>query len=456
MRTIASYHDWAAGGWRSRLFCVAMASLIVAGLLQPVTAEDWPQWLGEKRDGVYSETGLVESIPEEGLEVVWRVPVAGGYSGPAVADGRVFLTDYVITAGKSLNNPDGRDRMEGSERMLALDAKTGKELWKVEYDRPYHLSYANGPRATPTVDEDRVYTLGAEGDLLCLKVADGEVVWKKQLAVEYGAESPIWGHAAHPLVHGDLLYCLAGGEGSVVVALNKLTGEEVWRNLSAPEIGYCPPTIQVLGGQERLIVWDAAALHALDPKTGEEFWSYPLQPRYGMSIAIPRISGDLMYVCGIGETAAMIQLGSDGRPKETLWTGKPKMGLYCANSTPQFVDGLVFGADCGTGEFIAANAKDGSYAWKTFALTTGGERRASHGTAFVIKNEDRYFVFTETGDLVLITLDAEGYEEHGRMHLLEPTGDCFGRPVVWSHPALANKRLFARNDKELVCVDLAK
>jgi outer membrane protein assembly factor BamB len=418
--------------------------------------EDWPQWLGARRDGVSRETGLVRQIPEGGLPVLWRTPVAGGYSGPAVADGRVFVMDYVSTAGTSTNNPGGRDAMQGTERVLAFDAATGKELWKFEYQRPYNLSYANGPRATPTVDGERVYTLGAEGDLLCLRVADGDLVWRKQLAEEYAAETPMWGHAAHPLVHGELLYCLAGGKGSVVVALNKLSGEEVWRAGTASEIGYCPPTIQELGGAERLLIWDAEALRALDPKTGAEFWSYALQPRYGMSISAPQRSGDLLYACGIGETAAMIRLGEDGRPAETLWTGKPKMGLYCANATPQFVGDMLFGSDCGTGEFIAVHAQDGSQAWKTFALTTGGDRRASHGTAFVIRNADHFLIFAETGELIMAELSAAGYQEHGRMQVLEPTGECFGRPVVWSHPALANKKLFVRNDQELVCVDLAE
>ena len=190
-------------------------------------ADDWPQWMGPQRDGVYRETGIAKSIPAEGLKVLWRAPIAGGYAGPAVAEQRVFVMDYLPTSGTSTNKPGGRDAMTGSERVLAFDATSGEQLWRVEYERPYNLSYANGPRATPTVDGQRVYALGAEGDLLCLKVDSGEIVWRKQLAEEYHAESPMWGHAAHPLVDGDLLNCLTGGAGSVVVALNKLTGAEV-------------------------------------------------------------------------------------------------------------------------------------------------------------------------------------------------------------------------------------
>jgi outer membrane protein assembly factor BamB len=421
-----------------------------------VSADDWPQWQGPNRDGQYREEGIAAAIPANGLQVKWRIPVSAGYSGPAVAAGRVFLMDYVKASGESTNQPGGRDSLTGTERILAFDAGTGKELWKVEYERPYNLSYANGPRATPTVDAAHVYTLGGEGDLLCIAVETGEIVWRKQLAEEYHTESPIWGHAAHPLVHGDLLYCLAGGEGSIVVALNKLTGEEVWRALSASEIGYCPPTIQTLGGKERLLIWDADALHALEPATGKVVWDYALKPRYGMSIAAPQLSGDLLFACGIGETAAMIRLDALGEPSKTLWTGQPQMGVYCANSTPIFDGKTIYGADCGTGELISVNAVDGNQNWKTFALTTGGERRASHGTAFIVQHRDKYMLFTETGDLVFAKFSPTDFQELGRMHVLEPTGDCFGRPVVWSHPAFANKCLFARNDNELVCVNLAE
>ncbi len=417
--------------------------------------EDWPQWMGTNRDGLSHEANIVERIPDEGLPVKWRVPVAGGYSGPAVAEGRVFITDFVAKSGTSTNNPGGRDKMTGTERVLCFDANSGQELWRVEDERQYNLSYASGPRATPTVDGERVYVLGAEGDLQCLQVATGDLLWKMQLAEEFKSESPIWGHAAHPLVHGDLLYCLAGGEGSVVVALDKLTGQVRWQALTASEIGYCPPSIHQLGGREHLIIWHADSLNALEPLTGKVIWTYPLQPRYGMAIAAPQISGNRLFACGIGETSVMLELNADGTPGEALWTGKPKIGVYSGNATALFDGKNIYGADCGSGAFIAVNAADGVRHWETFALTTGGDRRAAHGTAFVIKHRDKFMLFTETGDLVFAKFNEQGFEELGRMHLLEPTSEAMGRAVVWSHPALANQCLFVRNDKELVCVSLA-
>ncbi len=440
---------------RIDLVRIAVALVGMLFSITTVWADDWPQWMGPQRDDVYRESGIAKQIPPGGLPVVWRSPVHGGYAGPAVAEGRVFVMDYVTTEGKTTNDPATRDAVKGTERVLCFDATTGKELWKIRYERPYQISYASGPRATPTVDGKLVYTLGAEGDLLCTEVSSGTISWRKQLAETYKTQAPVWGYAAHPLVYGDLLITLAGGDGSVVVALDKLSGEERWRALSASEIGYCPPTIQKLGGRDHLIVWDADALHALEPTTGKVIWTKPLKPRYGMSITAPRVSGNLLFASGIGEVSGIFPLDDRGQPGESLWDGKPKIGVYCSNSTPAFEGNVIYGSDCGSGMMIAVNPQDGSRYWETFQPTTGGDRRASHGTVFIVKHEDRYLLFTETGDLVFAKLSPERYEEVGRMHVLDATSDAFGRPVVWSHPALANRKLYARNDKEIVCVDLS-
>ena len=432
-------------------YCVA----VFACLSSLASADDWPQWMGPQRDDVYRETNVAKTMPEGGLPILWRTPIHGGYSGPAVAGGRVFVTDFQSASGKSINDPGTRDKVQGTERVVCLDEATGKELWNVPYDLTYQISYANGPRATPTVDGQVVYGLGAEGNLLCLDVMTGKVVWKKQLAETYKTQAPIWGYAAHPLVYGELLVTLAGGEASVVVGLDKKTGEERWRALTASEIGYCPPSILKLGGKGHLLIWDADNINALDPMTGKVVWSKPLKPRYGMSITIPRLSGNLLFASGIGEVSGVFPIDAQGRPGDSLWDGKPKIGVYCANSTPTLDGDFVYGSDCGSGQMIAANLRDGTRLWETFKPTTGGDRRASHGTVFIIKHEDRYMLFTETGDLVFAKLSPKAYEEQARMHVLDATSDCFGRSVVWSHPALANRKLFARNDREIVCVDLS-
>lgn len=430
--------------------------LIVALLSASAQADDWPQWMGPNRDGIYRETGIVENIPTSGLQVLWRQPIGSGYAGPAVSSGRVFVPDYVLKTGTNSANPSIRDPIDGLERLVCLDVSTGKQLWKHEYSRPYKISYGNGPRATPTVDGERVYMLGAEGDLWCLSTSDGKVLWSRQLSREYKSETPIWGHAAHPLVRGNVLYVLAGGTGSVVVALDKMTGQERWRALSASEMGYCPPTLIKHDEREQLIIWHAESINSLDPDNGTVLWSTPLKPSYGMSIAAPRQSGNRLFASGIGEKGAMFELLPKASGVKTVWEGAPKKALYSGNSTPLFDGEMIYGSDCGGGAFIAVNAVDGSRAWETLQPTSGGTRRASHGTAFVVKRDDRYLLFSEKGDLIIAKLSPQKYEELGRFHVLEPTSDCFDRKVVWSHPAYANRCMFARNDKEIVCVSLAK
>lgn len=434
--------------------------LVVFGLLaaavSPARGADWTQWLGTQRDSVWRETGIVESFPAEGLPVKWRVPVAYGYAGPAVAQGRVFVPDFVNSAGELSNNPGVRVKLPGKERVVCLDAATGKQLWVHEHELVYELSYPAGPRCTPTVDGDKLYMLGAEGTLTCLKVEDGGVVWQKELKKEYQVEAPIWGFCAHPLVDGDLLYTLVGGEGSVVVAFDKNTGKEVWRALTATEPGYCPPTMIEHAGVKQLLVWHPQSLNSLNPATGKTYWSIALEPNYGMSVTAPRKEGEFLFASGIGNASALLKLASDKPDAEVIWRGTPKNAVYCSNSTPFLDAGMIYGADCQTGNLIGATMKDGERLWETLQPTSGGERRASHGTAFIVKQADRFFLFSETGDLILANLSPEGYKELGRFRVLEPTNESFGRPVVWSHPAFANKCVYARNDKEIVCVSLAE
>ncbi len=430
--------------------------LVVWGTLAVgADSADWPQWRGPERDGVWQETGIVEKFPEAGLPVKWRVPISGGYSGPAVANGKVYVTDYERTAGETGNDPGKRNELQGNERILCFDVATGDQLWMHSDPRPYQISYPAGPRATPTVANGKVYSLGAEGHLLCLDANSGKVLWQKVLQDEYQIEAPIWGFCGHPLIDGQKLICLVGGAGSVAVAFDKDTGKELWKALSASEPGYCPPTIITAAKTRQLLIWDADKLNSLNPETGKVYWSKPLKPSYGMSIMAPQMSGDLLFASGIGKVGAVFKLAQDQPGAELFWAGAAKTAVYCANSTPRLADGMIYGVDCDTGFLMGVKLDDGERVWQT-AEPTSGTRRAGHATAFLVHHEDRDFLFSETGDLILAKLTPAGYAEISRFHVLDPTGECFGRDVVWSHPAFADQCVFARNDKELVCVSLAK
>jgi outer membrane protein assembly factor BamB len=447
----------------------------LAALVHAARADDWPQWRGPARDGVWREQGIVRSIPPGGLPVVWRAEVKGGYAGPAVADGRVYLADYDRTEGDLANDPGSRTTLTGRERLLCLDAASGRLLWKHETDCPYAISYAAGPRCTPTVDDGRVYALGAEGNFFCLDAVTGAVLWQKDFKRDYAAPTPIWGFCGHPLVDGDRIVCLVGGPGSVAVAFDKRTGREVWRAVTASEPGYCPPTLIEASGVRQLLIWDADRINALEPATGRPLWSQDLKPSYGMSIMAPQVArtslGTVLFASGIGRVGALYRFGEAAVAPEILWRGGPKNAVYCANSTP-FIEGdTLYGCDCETGFLTAVDLATGDRLWET-GVPTLGDRRGRHGTAFLVRQgEDgpaargqnapqdrgvRTWLFSETGDLILARLSPAAYEEIGRFRLLDPTGECFGREVVWSHPAFAGRHVFARNDREIVCVSLAE
>ena len=435
--------------------------LILFLALTAVTAraDDWPQWQGPARDGVWRETGIMPALPAGGLPVKWRAEVAGGYSGPAVADGRVYLTDFQHAGTPPANDPQNRSKIPGRERVLCFAANDGRLLWKHEYDCSYAISYACGPRCTPTVAGGKVYALGAEGHLTCLDAISGKQLWAKHFARDYSAPTPIWGFSNHPLVDGDRLICLVGGAGSVAVAFDRHTGKELWRNLTASEPGYAPPTLVESAGVRQLLIWDADNLSSLDPATGKLLWSQPLKPSFGMSIMAPQVAatdqGQVLFASGIGNVGTLYRLDSTRPGAEPLWRNKPKASISCGNSTPYISGSTLYGCDCETGFLTAVDLTTAARRWET-GVPTMGERRGRHGTAFLVRQADRVWLFSETGDLILARLTPEAYEELGRSHLLDPTGECFGREVVWSHPAFAMKCVFARNDRELVCVSLAE
>jgi outer membrane protein assembly factor BamB len=437
-----------------------LPALLLALVFAPAAlADDWPQWMGPHRDGVWTETGIVDRLPQGGPKVLWRIPVAGGYSGPAVADGRVYLLDYARAAGDNKPNPIARNKLKGKERVLCVRAADGKPVWTHAYDCSYAISYPAGPRCTPTVHAGKVYTLGAMGNLLCLDAAKGKVLWSKDFPKDFGAPVPLWGFCGHPLVDGQKLICIVGGKGTAAMAFDKDTGKELWRSLSSKETGYSAPVIIKAGGVRQLLIWTGEALNSLNPDTGKSYWSFPLATYMGMSIMTPRQSGDYLFAGAVYGTAVGLKLDPDKPAAFLAWRGKNAKGtgLFPTNMTPFAEDGILYGVDQ-PGEFRAVKAATGERLWESWRPLTGKDKspQVPTGTIFVVKNADRFFLFTEKGELVISQLSPKGYKEVSRWKMLEPTGNAFGRPVVWSHPAFANCCIYARNDKELVCASLAK
>jgi outer membrane protein assembly factor BamB len=420
--------------------------------LSLAAADDWNQWRGVARDGVWNESNILTEFPDEGPRVIWKAPVANGYAGPAVANGKVFVADFVKEKGDDTPDPGKKSELTGSERVQCLDAKTGEQLWVHAYECNYKLSYPNGPRATPTVDGEHVYTLGAEGHLYCLKVDNGDVVWTRDLKKDYGMElAPHWGFAAHPLVDGDTLYCVVGGEGSVAVAFDKNDGTEKWRALSAKSPGYCPPTMIEAGGTKQLIIWHPESLNGLNPQTGEVYWSFKMKPAYGMSIIAPIKYDDYLYATALQGTSILLKLDTEKPTATKIWEGH---GVHPDHNPPLIVDGHIYGVD-EQGHLRCIELESGKRVWETLATATK-QRPANSTTGFLVKNQDHYYLMTEQGELIVAKLSPDGYQELDRAKILEPTSRTGNRDVVWSHPAFAERCMFARNDKEIVCISLAK
>ena len=417
-----------------------------------VSADDWPQWMGPQRDNVWREDGLLEKFPAGGPKVLWSTPVAGGYSGPAVSGGKVCITDYVTADNVKVDNFDRRE-FSGTERIHCLDEATGKVLWTHEYPVKYSISYPAGPRCTPVMHEGLVYALGAEGHLFCLSTDSGKVVWSHDLKKEYSTTAPLWGYAAHPLIDGDNLLTLAGGEGTHIVALNRLTGQEVWRSTSsgAQGQGYCPPTIINHGGARQLIMYKPDAVVSLDPATGKQYWSLPYEASNGSIIMSPVLSGNYLYAAGYSNKSLMMELDPARPAARELW--RDKSNIICPVNVQPFLDKEVLYGFDQKGVLRALTIPDGKRLWETSDAI--GKRPAGSETAFIVRQGSRYVLFNELGELLLAELTAEGYQEIDRAKVIEPSNFAFGREVVWSMPAFANRHVYLRNDNQIICVDFA-
>ena len=432
----------------------------MGALLGVGRADDWPQWLGPKRDGVWRESGVLREFPPGGPKVRWRAEIGAGYAGPAVAGDKVYVIDRIVAPKAATPaDPFQRGKIPGVERVLCLNEADGKLAWKHEYDCPYDMSYPAGPRATPLVEEDRVYTLGAEGHLICFERESGKVLWSRDFKKDFGVGTPLWGFAGHPLIDGNKLFCLVGGRGSVAVAFDKLTGKELWRALSAKEPGYAPPTMIEAAGGKQLIIWHPESINALEPENGKVFWSVPMEVRSGLSVPTPRQEGDRLFITSFYNGPIMLRLAQDKPGATVEWRGKSNSerntdGLHSIMPTP-FIEGDHIYGVCSYGQLRCLKAATGQRVWETLEATTGG-KEARWANAFLVKNGDRFFLANEKGDLIIARLTPEGYKEISRTHLLEPTNTAAGRDVVWSHPAFANRSVYARNDKEIVCVSLAE
>src|SRR4029450_3010968 len=369
---------------------------------------------------------------------------------------RVFVADCALA-------PTGR--LRGTERIQALDQNTGRLLWSRDWEANYQGmldTWAIGPGATPTVDADRVYVLGRAGALLCVKADTGAVVWQKQYMKDYGAEMPTWGFTGAALVDGNRLICLVGGQKAKVMAFDKMTGAELWGALpSNSEPGYAQPVLITAAGTRQLSLWHPVALSSLDPATGRVYWEQPFKIDYGMTVPTAVQSGARLLVSCFYNGSLMLSLDVNRPAARVLWKGKSDSeiqtdGLHSVICTPVIQGDYVYGL-CSYGELRCLNANTGERVWQTQAVTV---EKARWAQGHIVRHGDRFFINNDRGDLIIARLSPTGYQEIGRTALIKPTSNPGNRralgAVNWSHPAYANRRIYARNDEEIVCASLAQ
>lgn len=456
-----------------KYYQLALLVILVLSCNQ-INADDWSQWLGNNRDGIWRETGLIERFPDGGPLIKWRMPIGGGYSGPAVVSDRIFLIDRLLPEGvHEAPNPFVKSNSLGRERVLCLDRNTGKQVWEYQYPAQYLMQYPCGPRCTPTVDEGQVFALGAMGDLLALDSSNGKLQWKRSFPTDFGAKVPVWGFASHPIVVGDLVITLVGGKGrdSVAMAFDRKNGNVVWKalNLENPqnEIGYCPPVLIEHGGKKILVVWHPEAVCGVIPETGKLLWEIPFRLKANLSVPTPRYHNGAILVSSFYNGSMLLKLSSSGGSAEVVWKGKgrgetPKQtdGLHSIMSTPM-IEGDYFYGVCSYGELRCLRMSDGARVWENLKATGNANEPVERwANGFLVRHEENTIIFNEKGDLIIARLSPTGYQEVSRAHIIDPTGVAPAggstRKIVWSHPAFANRCVFVRNDKEVVCVSMAK
>ncbi len=413
---------------------------------RPAAADDWPQWRGPTRDGVWRETGVVDKFASPQIKIRWRVPISSGYSGPTVADGRVYVTDRVAEP-------------EQIERVHCFDAKTGEPVWSHSYDCVYHdVSYTAGPRASVTIDEGRAYALGTMGDFFCFDAASGEILWQHHLDEEYKIRMPIWGLAASPLVEQGLVIVQVSGEGDAcLVAFDKQTGEERWRSMK-DDASYAAPIMTKQAGRPVMICWTGQHVAGLDAATGKVYWEYPFKPsKMVLSIATPVIERDRLFVTGFYDGSLMLKLDPKKLAVEKLWrrVGRDENhtdSLQSLISTPYLKGDYVYGVDS-NGELRCLEAETGDRLWEQLP----GKKPVRWFTIHMVENHGKIWMFNERGELVITRLSPKGYEEISRAKLIAPTREQLNERggVCWAHPAFADRHVFARNDEELVAADLS-
>ena len=423
--------------------------LIFAGIYQVSYPEsrEWPDWRGKNRDGIWNETGILKKFRNSTIPLKWSIPCGPGYSGPTVSGGKVYLTDLT-------------EKPESSERVLCVDANTGKTIWTFSYASRYgNVGYPNGPRASVVINEGKAYSLGTMGHLFCFDAQNGTVLWQRDLNREYQIRMPIWGIASTPLIFKNKIILQIGGtNGASVLALNKYSGKELWRAID-DKISYSAPILIQQAGKPVIVIWTAENLNGLDPETGKIYWKVSFPIKMGMGISTPVLYKDFLFVSCFYSGSLLVKLGRQTLTAQKVWlrVGESEYktdALHCVINTPLIKNDCIYGVDS-YGELRCLKLETGDRLWEDLSAVTINRWANIH----FIAHEQQTWMFNEHGELLITDLSPQGIKILSRAKLIEPTTGQLNRNgtgVAWSHPAFAYSCVFVRNDKRLICAYLGE
>lgn len=408
---------------------VLLLAVAVAFPLSHLVSADWPQWRGPNRDDHSGDTGLLKQWPEGGPKLVWTNKDAGlGYSGCSIVGG----TLYTLGA---------RDAVE---YVIAIDANTGKEKWSAEAGALLTNGWGDGPRSTPTVAGGKVYTLSGKGQLSCFNAADGKLVWKTTME-DAGGKVPGWGYTESPLVEGNLVVCTPGGAQGAIAAFDKVSGKKVWQSADWTDPAQYSSIIAVdLNGARQFIQLTMQSVGAVNAKDGSLLWKVPFPGKTAV-IPTPIFNDGHVFVCaGYNVGAKLVKIGSGNKAEDLNPDMNPAMENHHGGVV--LVDGHLYGHS-NKGGWTCLDFKTGAVKWQ--------EQKALGKGAIHYADGQLYLLEEKTGTAALIDASPAGWKEHGRFTLTPQTTQRNPKGMVWTHPVVANGKLYLRDQELLFCFDVS-
>ncbi len=402
---------------RRFLLPATMALLTLASQAMAQTAALWPQWRGPNRDGISKETGLLKQWPADGPPLVWKAAGAGrGYSSFSIADGKLY------TMGLR------GDR----EFIVAFDVATGKEVWATAHGSAFRNDRGDGPRGTPTVDGDRVYALGGNGDLSALDAKTGKIVWSKNVLKVFGGENITWGISESPLVLGNKVLVNPGGPGASIVALNKADGSLIWKSQS-DGAGYSSGVPVEINGATQVVFFTSQRAVGLDAKDGRLLWDYSRPSNRTANVATPIVRANRVFISSdYGTGGGVVEITPDNKAQE-LWFSKDMRNHH---SSSVLIGDYLYGFSSAI--LTAIKFDTGEIAW----------RDRSVGKGSLVYADGNLYCLSENGVVGLVEATPTGYKENGRFRL--PQNSL----PTWTHPVVAGGRLYLRDQDTIYAFDV--